>query len=161
MYLLHLNWNMNLKTCIFKRNQWNIVDLQCCISFRNTEKQFHLYIYIYPLFKKIFFSHKVHYRVLNKVSLCYTAGSFQLSILYTVQCIYVNPNLPVHGGMNWVLLRQRTFLDVPISFLALPFPLHLCLQATLFTWPLLLWPTVVASQLALPTLVGRRNGTFC
>ena len=45
--------------------------------------------------------------------------------------------------------------------LSFALPLRLCLQATLFTWPLLLWPTAVASQLALPGLVGRRNGTFC
>ena len=58
----------------------------------------------------------------RKAPLSYTVSSHCLSILYTVQYVYVNPKLPVHGGRNWVLLRQRTFPGVPISLLASPFP---------------------------------------
>ena len=58
----------------------------------------------------------------RKAPLSYTVGSHCLSILYTVQCVYVSPKLPVHGGRNWVMLRQRTFPGVPTSLLASPFP---------------------------------------
>ena len=56
----------------------------------------------------------------GKPPLSYTVGSHYLSILYTVQCIYVNPNLPVHGGMNWVLLGQRTWCRYFTLSFALP-----------------------------------------
>ena len=56
----------------------------------------------------------------GKPPLSYTVGSHYLSILYTVQCIYVNPNLPVHGRMNWVLLGQRTWCRYFTLSFALP-----------------------------------------
>ena len=42
---------------------WSIVELQCCVSFSTVHQ---LYIYIYPLFFKLF-SHIGHYRVLSSV----------------------------------------------------------------------------------------------
>ena len=44
---------------------WNIVDLQCCISFSYIAKWL-LYIYIYPVFFSLF-SHIGHYRELSRV----------------------------------------------------------------------------------------------
>ena len=41
--------------CTLKKNYWSIVDLQCCVSLRCPAK-YQLYICIYPLFKKRFFS---------------------------------------------------------------------------------------------------------
>ena len=53
-----------------------------------------LYMYIYPLLLGFLF-HLGHHRALSRVS----SGIQQVLIsylLYTEQCIYVNPNLPIH-----------------------------------------------------------------
>ena len=41
-------------TLTFKKIYWNIVDLQSCVSFRCAAKVNQLYIYIYPLFLRVF-----------------------------------------------------------------------------------------------------------
>ena len=62
---------------------WNVVSLQCCLSFRYTAKWFS-YTYIYS------FSDSFNYRLLQDIeysSLCDTVGPCCLSILYLVVCI--------------------------------------------------------------------------
>ena len=72
-----------------KNFYWNIVDLQCCVSFRCSFKWFsctYMYKYIYSSFYILF-----HYRLLQNIeyrSLCYTVSPCWLSILYIVVCIF-------------------------------------------------------------------------
>ena len=75
-------------TCSFffwlKKCYWNIVALQCCVSFRSTAKWFS-YIEIFSIFFSIIGYYKtLNYKILN---LCYTVNPC-LSILYIVACIY-------------------------------------------------------------------------
>ena len=68
----------------FKKFCWIIVDLQCCVSFGCIAKWIsYSYTYTHSLLR--LFSQVGHYRVLS--SLCYIAGSCQLSVLYVVVCI--------------------------------------------------------------------------
>ena len=75
--------NQLLVPLIFPFFNWSIVDLQCCVSFRCTENDSVIYVFIY--FHIIF-----HYRLLQYIeysSLFYTVNPFCLSILCIVVCI--------------------------------------------------------------------------
>ena len=106
----------------------NIVDLQCCVSFRCMYskvivKYTHKYIFPYILFQILF-----PYRLLQNIeysSLCYTVGPGWLYILYIIQyCIYVNPRLLIY------LSPLKPFRNTPSQ----TYWLKICIQVRVPRW---------------------------
>ena len=72
---------------------WSIVALHCCVSFCSSKVN-QPYTYI-QLFFFGFPSHLGHHSALSRVP-CVTQQILISYLFYTQQCIYVNPNLPIH-----------------------------------------------------------------
>ena len=74
-------------------------------QFQVYSKVSQLYIYIYPLFCR-FYSHVVHYRVLNRVP-CTIQQVLISYLFYIQQCVYVNPNLPIYPSPTFHLGNHK------------------------------------------------------
>ena len=77
----------------------------------------HLYVYIYPLFFR-FPSHLGHHRALSRVP-CAIQQVLISYLFYTQQCIYVNPNLPIHPTPPPPLGIHKFVLYICVSISAL------------------------------------------
>ena len=84
----------------FKKNYGSILDLQCCISIKHTEKWItYAFEYIHHFLR--FYSHIDHYRALNR-GLCATRKFLVTSLLYRVVYISVSSsNLSIPPSPPW------------------------------------------------------------
>ena len=90
-----------LNPLIFSTFYWSIVDLQCCDSVRGTAKWTSIHIHVSTLFQIIFLYSPL--QNIDKISLCYIVGTYQLSILYIVVCIcqFLSTNLSLPLIIPW------------------------------------------------------------
>ena len=109
--------NQGILLSLFKIFNWRIISLQYCVDFCHTTMWFsHRYTYVPSLFNLPPFSHPSHsFWVSQRMglhSLCYTAASQPLSILYMVRCMFHCYSLNTSHSLLPLLCPQVCFLHL-------------------------------------------------